>query len=200
MKSVHYCSYSEAQSNCLERDSQRQKRGGMGQISAANKWQTEEDPRTDKYVHPCALTELSGLGHWYQWVRYQVTGYEKKYANSRATDLRRTIILARLIHSGVLRGDMSISLYGACQLVYMYYSACPWQVGNGTCFNNDRDVSIDNLIGRSAQIMGSLVGCYFGLLDSGVAVDMKLQVANQKHEKWGWFRKRWLLCIICEYI
>ena len=96
--------------------------------------------------------------------------------------MRCTIILARLIHSGVLRGDMSISLYGACQLVSMYYSSCPWQVGKGTCFNNDRDVSIDNVIGRSAQ-MGSLVGCYFGLLDLGVAVDMKLQVTNQKHEK-----------------
>ena len=84
-----------------------------------------------------------------------------------------TIILARLIHSGVLRSDVSISLYGACQLVYMYYSSCPWQVGNGTCFNNDRDVLIDNFIGRSAQIMGSLD--YFDLLDSRVAVDMKLQ-------------------------
>lgn len=74
----------------------------------------------------------------------------------RASDVRRTMILARLVHSGVLRSDVSISLYGACQLVFMHYFSFPWQVANRACHNNDRDVLIDGFIDRSAQIMGSL--------------------------------------------
>lgn len=83
-----------------------------------------------------------------------------------------TIILARLIHSGVLRSDVSISLYGACQLVSMHYSPCQWQQTKSPAVMIG-DVSIDSFIDRSAQIMGSLD--YFDLLDSRVAVDMKLQ-------------------------
>ena len=155
------------------RDVQRRKRGGMGQNNASDGWQTEEDPRTDKYVRPCTVTGSSGLGYWYQWVWYQAIGYEKTYANSKASDLHCTIILARLIHSGGLRSDVSISLYGACQLVSMHYLLPMSMAANEVTCSNDRDVSIDSFIDRSAQIMGSLD--YFDLLDSRVAVDMKLQ-------------------------